>query len=462
MAISKIKFAIIGAGSVSFCPATLSDILLNERVNSVPLSIALMDINEEALRASEGFAKEAIAISGRDVKLTATTCLETALEDADFVITAIELERYYYWSMDFHIPRRYGFRQIYGENGGPGGMFHALRNMPPMLHIARTMEKICPDAWLLNYTNPEAKLIEAVTRLTKIKAVGLCHGDGMGRHQIARFLDIPVNEIDAELIGLNHFGFFTKITRKGTGEDLYPLLKEREKQINLLAHWDEYALSRIMLRTFGLYCYPGANHIGEYIAWADEMLASAKLQYFYDPVMNDPWNGGEVPEFIYSLSGNPTERPLEPNDKKGGAGDPAYTRHFTIKESKLRGSGEYGVPIAEAIAFDAARDIGAVNVPNAGFAPELPAGMVVEVGATVDGRGIHPKKAAALPPAIASMIATQGAIHRLLIEAYQEQSRYKLLQAMLIDPTVSTYHNSVALINEMCERQKEILPVMKW
>lgn len=458
-----LKFVIVGAGSVCFCPATLSDILLSDHINSVPLTICLMDIAEEALEVSRGFALEAIQLTGRNVTLEATTCLEDALQGADFVITAIEVNRYYYWSMDFHIPRRYGFRQVYGENGGPGSMFHTLRNLPPMLHIAQTMEKICPDAWLLNYTNPEAKLVEGIARLTNVKVVGLCHGEGMGVDQLSQILGIPKEDIDADVAGLNHFGWFTRIERRSTGEDLYPELRRREEQMDWLAHWDELGLTRLMLRTYGLYPYPGTNHIGEYIAWSDEMLASAKIQYFYDPVKNDPWSeGGTVPEFVYSFAENPTARPLFRNEDTHEVGDPGFRERFNIKDGRLVGSHEYGIPIAEAIAFDIPTRIGAVNVQNKGCVPNLPRDMVVEIPAMVDGDGIHPIQCPELPAAIASMISTQGAIHQLLIEAYQEQSRNKLLQAMLLDPTVSNYNNAVALINEMCERQKEILPPLHW
>ena len=458
----KLKFVIIGAGSVCFCPATLSDILLSERINSVPLSITLMDIAEEALKVSEAFAKEAIELMGRDIKLEATTDLEKALEGADFVITAIEVDRYYYWSMDFHIPRRYGFRQVYGENGGPGSMFHTLRNLPPMIEIAKAMERICPDAWLLNYINPEAKLVEGISRLTKIKVVGLCHGERMGLDQLSEILQIPKSDIDADVAGLNHFGWFTRIQRRSTGEDLYPELRRREQEMDWLAHWDELGLTRLMLRTYGLYPYPGTNHIGEYVAWSDEMLASAKIQYFYDPAKNDPWSdGGKVPEFVYSFASNPTARPLYKEEPKD-AGDPGFKQRFSIKDGKLTGSREYGIPIAEAIAFDIPTHFGAVNVPNCGYVPNLPEGMVVEIPADVDGSGIHPVQCPELPTAIAGMISTQGAIHKLLVEAYQEKSRYKLLQALLLDPTVSNYNNAVALINEMCDRQKALLPEMNW
>ena len=165
------------------------------------MTIALMDIQESALDLSEKFLRAASKAAGCSPEIIVTTDLKTAVSDADFVITAIEVERYYYWSMDFHLPRRYGFRQVYGENGGPGGMFHMLRNLAPMLEIARMMEEVCPQAWLLNYTNPEAKLVEAIAKLTSVKVVGLCHGEGMGREQLSKILEIPEEKLDTKIAG---------------------------------------------------------------------------------------------------------------------------------------------------------------------------------------------------------------------------------------------------------------------
>ena len=339
-------------------------------------------------------------------------------------------------------------------------MFHTLRNIGPMLEIAHAVEELCPDAWMLNYTNPEAKLVEGVSRLSRVKAVGLCHGEQMGMDQLALFLNRPKEEIEADACGLNHFGFFTRIVEKGTGKDLYPELRERERSADWLAHWDEYGLSRLMFRTYGLWPYPGANHIGEYIAWSDEMLASAKLQYFFDPAERDPWQDLRTPDFVYSLSSNPTSRELFP--QKANLSDDAYQQAFTMGENGLSGSHEYGIPIAEAIYFDIPTHIGAVNMPNTDYVKKLPQGMVVEIPALVDGNGIHPKGGFELPTAITSMISLQGAIHELVIDAYSECSKNKLLQAILLDPTVSSYNNAVALIDEMCVRQKEILPRLEW
>lgn len=459
----RVKFAIIGAGSVCFCPTTVADILRNERFAKLhQVEIHLMDIRQEALDVSLGFCQRMRERLKRgNVQIHATTDLVEAVQGADFVITAIEVDRYHYWSMDFHIPRRYGFRQIYGENGGPGGMFHTLRNLPPMLHIAKTMEQECPDAWLLNYTNPEAKLVEGINRFTKTKAVGLCHGVGMGLDQLALFLQLPRERIGAKAVGLNHFGWFTRIWDKETGEDLYPRLREQERRVHWLAHWDEYALSRLMLRTYGLWSYPGANHIGEYVAWSDELLASSKIQYFFDPASEKPWETRKHPEFVYSFSSNPTGRELFPAEDKFD-GDPGFLQSFDADAEEYRYADEFGIPIAEAIFFDTPAEFDALNLPNRGHAADLPEGMVIELPAKVDGQGIHAQQADPLPTAVAAMISTQGAIHKLVLDAYEEKSRNKLLQAMLLDPTISTYHNAVALIDEMCERQKEILPELNW
>ena len=454
-----LKIVMIGAGSCCFTPATLQDILLNEALNTLDLEVCLMDIDEHALAVSHTFARELVDYAQRELSLSATTDLDEALTGADFVIAAIEVDRYHYWSMDFHIPRRYGFRQVYGENGGPGGMFHTLRNLPPMLHIAHRMEALCPNAWLLNYTNPEAKLVEAILKQTKIHAVGLCHGFSMGVDQIAALLERNADELDVVGYGLNHFGWITSIKGRHSGEDLYPLLRKKERESHWLASWDEVALSRTMMRIYGLYPYPGTNHCGEYIAWSDAFLASTKIQYFFDPVTDKPWETKKPPQFVYDFCSNPTGIPFTERDKDK---ETEYRETFRIGKDGLKKSGEYGVPIIEAIAFDRLIRIPAVNLLNKGQIPGVMEDMCVECPCTVSGKGIEPIQMEALPPAVTAMINQQGAIHQLVIEACLEGSRNKLLQAMLLDPTISNYHNAVALIDEMCERQKEILPELNW
>lgn len=458
----KMKIALIGAGSVSFALGALQDIVLSPRLkNEVELDIALMDIAEENVNRTYKYATEMFASFSHPANIWQTTDLEDALRDADFTIVAIEVDRYFYWSQDFHIPRRYGSKQIYGENGGPGSMFHTLRNLGPMLEIARMMEKVCPNAWFINYTNPEAKLVEAISKLTSIKIVGLCHGLDMGVHQLCEFLEMKPEEVGFEGGGLNHFGFFTKIWDKATGQDLYPLFREKEQKANRMAQFDHIALSRTMYQIYGYYPYPGTNHCGEYISYATDFYAGLALQYRYDPMREQLWKkDSRTPDFVYCANGNSLERGLyEPVQTQETWVNQAYT----FDKEKVKCSQEYAIPIIEAIFFDDEIQINAVNLPNKGAIKGLPDDMAVETQAIVNGQGITLKPMTVeLPTAVIGTIHIQGSIHKLLLEAFVEKSKTKLLQAILLDPQAPTYYQACAMIDEMCELQKDLLPALEW
>lgn len=451
---TKLKIAFIGAGSQSFAGRTLGDVLLSDPLNEFELELALMDVIPEHITGTETFCRRAAEQLGRKVTITPTSDLHQALDGASFVVTALERNRYLYWAQDFHIPRLYGSEQVYGENGGPGGIFHALRNMGPMLEVAQAMAERCPDAWLINFSNPESKLCEALDRLTKIKTVGLCHGVFMGREQIAHFLEMAEDDLQTTACGFNHFTWFQEICDKRTGEDLYPRLRERERQADWLAEWDDIALGRILFRTFGLWPSPGTNHYGEYVRWAGDFLASTPLQFYYDPTEGHPWQTHKIPEFIYSMGNNPTERPLfRAADAKRGRQAPPPEGKFELKPSH-----ELMAPIMEGIACNIRHELPAIVFPNRGAIPGIQEDMTVEMPATVDKDGLHPCQMAPLPEAIAAMIRVQGSIQKLIVEAYAERSRNKLLQAILLDPTVKSYRGAVAMMDELLRLQKDLLP----
>ncbi len=209
--------------------------LLSEPLRAFDLELVLLDVVAEHIEQTAAFCRRAAAQLGRMVTIRTTTALDEAVDGADFVVTAFEVNRYFYWAQDFHAPRLYGSEQVYGENGGPGGIFHVLCNMGPILNVAAAMARLCPDAWLINFSNPERKLCEALDRLTKIKAVGLCHGVFMGREPIARRLEMPVADLQTMACGFNHFTWFQEIRHRQTGEDLYPQLREKEAQAHPLA-----------------------------------------------------------------------------------------------------------------------------------------------------------------------------------------------------------------------------------
>ncbi len=455
------KIALVGAGSREFGPATLRDLWLSEPLARSVVHVSLMDLDAGEVERTRAYAARLDGRLPRGHRVTATTDLDESLDGADFVVMAVETGRYFYWAQDFHVPRDHGFRQIYGENGGPGGLFHALRNMAPSLAICRAMERRCPDAWLLNYTNPLTKLCEAQTRLSAVKVIGLCHGIRHGMEQACQILEHPLEDFEAYACGLNHITWFQEMRSRATGEDLYPKLRAREREAHWLADWDQIALSRVLLRAFGLFPSPGANHIGEYVRWAEDFLGSSLLQFFYDPRDGHPWDTGKVPTWIYNLEDHPTDAPLFPPEHPVRLRPPREVREGQSDDAILA-SGELAVPIIEGLACGQRHELPAVNVPNRGWIPNLPDGTVVEVPAVVDGDGLRPRAMAPLPEAIAALLRTQASINLLLVQAFEQRSRDLLLQALLLDPTCTSYRLAVALIDRMFELQQGVLPELVW
>jgi len=455
------KFTVIGAGSRRFGPISVRDVLLSDALaGEEELTVMLMDVNDEALGDVHRYTEHVANQLGRDaVTVSSTTDLDEAVDGSKFVVSALERQRYMYWSQDFHIPRQNGFPQINGENGGPGGLFHALRNLGPVLEVARAMERGCPDAWFFSYTNPEAKICEAVSRLTSIKVAGLCHGQVAAERQVSRFLDIPLNELEFEAAGLNHFTWFQTIRRKSTGEDLYPLLREREREAHWLADWDEIALSRILFRTFGLYPSPGTNHHGEYLGWAEDFLASSRFQFFYDPVEGHPWESGKHSTRVYNMHTVPSEIPMFPPEEILHLEPDVSGLGF---DATLEQTNGLTVPLMEGMVSDTPIISDPINIPNHGAVPGLPDEAIVEVPVTVDRDGIHRRQMEPLPEAILALLRTQVTINQLLVEAYVEESRTKLLQAILIDPTAPSYRGAVNTVNQLCDLQEDILPPLHW
>ncbi|MAJ31967.1 MAG: alpha-galactosidase [Flavobacteriaceae bacterium] len=453
-----IKIAYIGAGSLQFGPMIVQDILMSNILSKNGLKIFLMDIEKSHLDHVLAHGEYVNKELARNAEIVTTTDRDEAIKDADFVICALEKDRNVYWSQDFHIPRKYGFDQVYGENGGVGSLFHALRNIKVIMDLARKMQGLCPNAILLNFSNPEHKICEAVTRLTSIKAVGLCHGVFMGREQLSKLLEVPLVDLQTKACGINHFTWFQEIKKKSTGEDLYPKLKQIEQKGDWLADWHELALGRILFRRFGQWPSPASNHYGEYLRWAGEFVIP-QLQFFYDPYDGHPWENNQIPEGVYTVDRVNYEREWTKDwSKKLLPVGSTEEIQLQNADGSFKSSGEIATLIMESVVTDKKEWLEAVNVPNKGAIPNLPDDLVVEVPAYSDASGIHPVKMQAIPEGIAATIRLHASIHQLLVEAYNEQSKDKLLQAILIEPTVNSYRNAVQMCNEMISLQEEVLP----
>ncbi len=429
----RLKIVAIGAGS-GFGRKTVVDLLSSPEVKDLDCTLVLVDTDPARLDQMHRFALLVRERLGSNAKVEMTADRRQALPGASHVITSVAIKRYPLWEQDFRVPLAYGFKHVLGENGGPGAAFHALRNYELVIPICRDMEKLCPEALLLNYTNPESRIIRAVSDLTKIRAIGLCHGVFAAQDGVSRTLDKPVDEIDFVSGGLNHFYWVVRIADKQTGEDLYPRLRERALSDPDCPSMPP--LVRKMVEVFGLYTYPSAGHIGEYLSFAYEFTGLAwhyGLETRKVP-LQDP---GAAPDRLAPYAAG--EKPLD--------------------DWALRRSGELAIPIILAMALDRSYRAAAVNVPNAGgYIPGLPSDAVVEVPAAVDGSGIHPETLGPIPEALLAFCRTQASIQKLVVEAYRQRSRNLLLQALLVDPIVNSVHNAEQMLDHMLELQKDYLP----
>lgn len=429
------KIVLIGAGSAQFGTDMLGD-LFAARKGLEGSTIWLVDTDLEALQTMAQVARWLNKATGLPFQIEASTDRCQALFGAGFVIISIAVKRNQLWRLDFEIPVKHGVKQVLGENGGPGGLFHAMRNIPIILDICRDIERLCPDALVLNFTNPEGRICLAARRYTDLQFVGLCHGIGMAQHAIGQTLGLPPEEIDPKAGGLNHLNWILELRHKVTGEDLYPAFKRAaaEKKIeeaSIRNHRFGVKLCRYLMDTFGYWPLPSDDHVGEYLSYAWEYCGldgydfdQAHRRIEENRARLRRWAGGE------------------------DAPDELLEHH----------SGERAVPIITGVLGNTHQYELAVNVPNTGLIPNLPDWAIVEVPAVVDASGVHGTYVGPLPEPIAAMCHTQIAVIDRLVEAAVHGDRQAALQALLLDPVVNGVSQAEAILDEMLEVHKDYLP----
>ncbi|MFX0103389.1 MAG: hypothetical protein ACFFCS_27760 [Candidatus Hodarchaeota archaeon] len=443
---SDARIVIVGAGSSSFGLGTLGDLMTVGGQKLAGATVVLHDISEEMLNLVGGVFKLAMKEASEDgdeppFKMEASTDPKIALQDANYVVMSIEHgNRLATWEQDYYVPLKHGCRQIYGENGGPGGAFHTFRQVPPMLNIARIMEDVCPDAWLLNYSNPVPRVTWAINRATKIKTVGLCHGIGSGLRGITRILGVGSNALDFISAGLNHFYFFIKCKAKrdltiqsmghypekkvNAGEDLLPYIRERGI---IWAKQEELTLIEELLRTFGYFTYPDQSHPGEYLHFG----------------------AAYCPHVKYGFRGSNEAYKARLASSIKGEIDNYWWVHWT---------NERAVPIMIGIEHDTNQEEIALNMENAGCITNLPVDCTVEAPGRVDRNGPKLDKVGDLPRGIANLLQQQVAIQDLVVEAAITGDYNTAVQALSVDPTVPSPCVARSLLDEMLQLQGDYLP----
>jgi len=422
----KPKIVVIGAGSVIFGPGIVRDVLVHPSLQGS--EIVVVDIDAEQLDLVLQLSRRLNQLAGSGCTITATADRREALVGADYVVISVAVERERLWKLDFQIPLKHGIKHVLGENGGPGGLSHSLRNIPLLLPICRDIEELAPDAWVINFTNPMSRLCMALAWHTELNFVGLCHQIGAGYRIVSSILGIPADRFRLKACGLNHFTWIQDLRSLDTGDDLYPLFWDK------LEHSDPSyePLSRELAQVYGLYPAVGDTHAGEYIA--------------------DAWRHVGTQGYDFDAYGKRIEARRE-NIRSVISGDDALATEWLATTS-----GERAIPVIVGLHEDTGHYEEALNVINMGATPNLPSDAIVEGPAVVSAMGIQPIQMPPLPDAIAALCNRQIAIQELVVEAGVNGDREAALQAMALDPLVPDMHTARVLLDELLAVHAPYLP----
>lgn len=445
---SGLKVTVIGAGSF-FTNAWIRDITLSDKLDEG--TFALIDIDEERLKLSARMARKLIAEIGGNWEVEASTEREELFPGSDYLINTIEVAGIENVKKDYEIPKKYGVDQCIGDITGPGGIMKALRTVPTWLDILDDAELLCPNALVLNYTNPMHMTTLAANKASDMKVVGLCHSVQGTSRQLAGYLDVPYEELEWECAGINHMSWFTKLEHRG--KDLYPELKNLAKNPEIRGQ-DPVRFE--MADQFGYFVTESSGHFSEYLPYF------RKSQDLIDQYCGEGYRGesgfysknwpdwrASLDEFRHSwVKGK--EIPEELTQGVPGLDD------FDPGER----SDEYGSYVIEAHQNGEPAVIYG-NFPNNGLINNLPDGGIVEVKTLVDEAGFHPCVFGELPEQLAALNRANMSVHKLTVNSILNRDREAAIRAFMLDPLTAAV-STPAEIREMAEElfaaEKEYIP----
>jgi alpha-galactosidase len=404
------KVTFLGAGSTVFAKNLMGDILSYPELAGS--TISLHDIDPERLRTSEIVAHKVAQVLGAKPKVEATLDRKAALDGADYAISMIQVGGYKPSTVvDFEIPKKYGLRQTIADTLGIGGIMRGLRTIPVLLDMCYDMEALCPDVTFLQYVNPMVMNCWAISRATRIKTVGLCHSVQGTAEQLARDINVPVEEINFVCAGINHMAFYLTFERhvNGTSEDLYPRIRQVLEE-GRAPEWNRVRYE--VFRRLGYFVTESSEHFSEYVPWFIKRDRPDLIEEFNVP-LDEYIRRCEVQIAGWERMRKDME---DPNS-----------------QIKVRRSHEYGSGIIHSMETGQLRVING-NVPNNGLISNLPQGAPVEVPCLVDKNGVQPVAVGELPPHLAALMQTNLNVQGLTVEAALTGKREHIYHAAMLDP----------------------------
>jgi alpha-galactosidase len=426
-----IKVAILGAGSTVFARQLMTDLLCTPGLEQG--SFALVDIDAERLELAHRIGEKLVERSGQPWTVEAATDRLQVLPGCDYVINTIEVAGLRNVRPDYDIPLKYGVDQCIGDTIGPGGIFKMLRTGPAWLEILRDLERICPQAVVMNYTNPMSALTLQALRATELQVVGLCHSVQGTSRQLANYLDLPYEELRFRCAGINHLAWFTELTYRG--EDMYPRLRRAARNPEI--YEADPVRFEVMLH-FGAFVTESSGHFSEYVPYFRKR-PDLVARYTRDGYLGESgFYANNWPEW------------------RAGAEETVRAQLAGRSEIALQRSSEYASFIVEAMESGVPTVIHG-SVLNRGLIDNLLPGGCVEVPVLVDAAGLHAVYFGPLPPQLAALNAAHMYVHELMVQAVLERDREAALQALMLDPltaAVCSPDEIRAMFDEMWEAER--------
>lgn len=447
------QIVLIGAGSAQFGLGTLGDLMQSKKLYGS--TIRLVDIHEKALSTVYDTASAFIEEHKLPFTVEATTDRKQALSGCDAVVISIEVgNRFALWDEDWTLPQQYGINQVYGENGGPGGIFHSLRIIPVIMDICDDVVDICPDAWVFNYSNPMTAITTTVLRKhPALKFVGLCHEIASLERYLPSILHTPFSNLDLRSAGLNHCSVLLEAHYRDSGKNAYPdilakapaFFEQEPGYSDILSYvlehqaefetegstsrslpegmkskkaWADRTLFRHILETYKLLPITVDSHLGEYIGWAGDVADHKGIKDFYS---------------LYRMMLARTKVSIELK---------VHERLVYILEGILDNSGYEEI---------------AVNIMNNNLIKELPPWVAVEVPARVYAKGLKGIVFDSYPKGFASLLRSYCGVYDLTAEAVLHKKKEYVIQALHACPMVHSVGNLSELVDVVIQRQNRWL-----
>ena len=430
-----LKLVFLGAGSQFFQPLFV-DVLNIPGADAG--EVALVDIDTERLELARELGEKLVETMGKSWTVTASANRRDVLAGAHYIINCIEVSGLDCVRFDNDIPAKYGVDQCIGDTAGPGGLFKALRTVPVFLEVLADIEELCPDAWVLNYTNPMSIICLAAARTSTANVIGLCHSVQGSTHRLAEYTGVPYQEMQWTCAGINHLAWVTELTHKG--ENLYPILSEKVRSDPELYENDPVRFD--MMLHFGYFVTESSGHFSEYVPYYRK---SPELIKRYARSAYRGQSG------FYADGWPKWRKACDEKRRRQIAG---------TEEIETERTWEYASRIIEAMETNAPF-IAHCTVPNDGLIDNLPQDGVVEVGCLTDRNGVTATHYGWLPPQVAAICDWNMRMYDMAVIACIDKSRDAAAHALMLDPLTAAVccpAEIKQMTEDLFEAEREFLP----